>query len=43
MENNIDPTVLEAEGTPDEKQEDGIFALDGKGRPIRMEVPDDDD
>lgn len=36
-------TVYEAEGVPQEKPEDGIFALDGKGRPIRLEVPDDAD
>ena len=36
-------TVSEAEGVPREKQEDGIFALDGKGNPIRLEVPDDAD
>ena len=40
----INPNAaFEVEGTPDEKQEDGIFALDGKGNPIRLEVPDDDD
>ena len=36
-------TVYEAEGAPQEKQEDGVFALDGKGNPIRLEVPDDAD
>lgn len=44
MDKNINPTAdFEIEGIPEEKQEDGIFALDGKGRPIRLEVPDDDD
>ena len=36
-------TIYETEGIPEEKQEDSIFALDGKGNPIRTEVPDDDD
>jgi len=39
---NTDPK-FEAEGIPEEKQIDGVFALDGKGNPIRLEVPDDDD
>lgn len=33
---------LESEGTPNEKQMDSEFELDGKGRPISREVPDDD-
>ena len=35
--------VYEAEGAPEEKQLDGVYELDGKGRPILREVPDDDD
>lgn len=34
---------FEREDAQEEKPEDGIWALDGKGRPIRVEVPDDDD
>ena len=33
---------LEAEGEPEEPQVDTIFVRDGKGRVIRLEVPDDD-
>lgn len=33
---------LEAEGAPTEKQLDAEYELDGKGRPISREVPDDD-
>jgi len=34
---------FEIEGIPEDEQRDGIFVPDGKGRPIRLEVPDDDD
>ena len=42
LESHRDSNLLEAEGTPNEKQMDAEFELDGKGRPISREVPDDD-
>lgn len=39
---NLDDIVLEAEGEPDEPQTDTIWVLDGRGRAVKMEVPDDD-
>ena len=32
---------LEVQGEPDEPQIDTVFVLDGRGRAVRMEVPDD--
>lgn len=42
-ENATQIPEFEAEGVPEELQTDGVFVLDGKGNPIRLEVPDDDD
>jgi hypothetical protein len=33
--------VYEKEYTPDEPQRDTIWVLDGRGRLVEMEVPDD--
>ena len=33
---------FEVEGMPEEPQHDAVFVLDGRGRLIELEVPDDD-
>lgn len=42
-ENVNDKAIFEAEGAPSENQRDSVFALDGRGRPVKQEVPDDDE
>ena len=37
-----DSIEYEIEGMPDEPQHDAVFVLDGRGRLVKMEVPDDD-
>ena len=32
---------LEVQGEPNEPQVDTVFVLDGRGRAVRLEVPDD--
>lgn len=33
---------FEPEGDPDQSQADAIYILNGQGKSVRMEVPDDD-
>ena len=40
---NMNPEiVLENEGEPEEPQSDSVFVLDGRGDPVKLEVPDDE-
>lgn len=40
-EYEIDDSELEAEGFPEEPQMDTVYVLDGRGRLVSLEVPDD--
>lgn len=42
MDYEIDDAELESEFFPCGPQTDTIFVLDGRGRMVRLEVPDDD-
>lgn len=37
-----DEIIFEPEGEPNDEQVDTIYVLDGRGRAVKMEVPDDD-
>ena len=42
LEINPEEIEFEREGEPEEPQIDTVFVLDGRGRAVRLEVPDDD-
>ena len=42
MELVMDDLIFETEGEPTDEQVDSIYVLDGRGRAVKVEVPDDD-